>query len=193
MPPKAKFTREEIVSTALKIIEEQGKDALTARSLGAELGSSARPIFTVFNNMEEVQLAAEDMARRIYESYEDDCMKQENAFKGSGIGYIMFAAEHPRLFQLLFMTESKCIPDTANVLRGIDNYYDVILDTIVKEYGVSKKVAERIYLHLWIYSHGIASLIATNVCSFTQKEISELLSDAGAGIIKKVITENKND
>jgi len=49
VPPKAKFTKEEIVATALAIVKEQGIEALTARSLAKELDSSARPIFTVFS------------------------------------------------------------------------------------------------------------------------------------------------
>ena len=55
MPPKAKFSKEEIVTTALAMVKQQGIEALTARSLAKELGSSARPIFTVFASMEEVQ------------------------------------------------------------------------------------------------------------------------------------------
>ena len=55
MPPKPKFSREEIVQAALKIVSEKGVEALTAKELGQALGSSARPIFTVFKNMKEVQ------------------------------------------------------------------------------------------------------------------------------------------
>ena len=55
MPPKPKFTKEEIVTAALELVSEKGIEALTARELGVRLGSSARPIFTVFNSMEEVQ------------------------------------------------------------------------------------------------------------------------------------------
>lgn len=54
MPPKPKFTREEVVDTAIELIKDKGIEALTARELGAKLGSSARPIFTVFRNMEEL-------------------------------------------------------------------------------------------------------------------------------------------
>lgn len=55
MPPKPRFTREEIVAAALDIVSRQGIEALTARELGEVLGSSARPIFTVFRSMEELQ------------------------------------------------------------------------------------------------------------------------------------------
>ena len=55
MPPKAKFNRNEIIDTALCITREQGIEAVTARELGKRLGSSARPIFTVFESMDEVK------------------------------------------------------------------------------------------------------------------------------------------
>lgn len=57
MPPKPMFTREEIVQAALDIVSERGIEALTARELGVKLGSSARPLFTVFKNMEELHEA----------------------------------------------------------------------------------------------------------------------------------------
>lgn len=69
MPPKAKFTKEEIVEAALNIVREDGISNLTARALGSELGSSARPIFTVFQNMDEVQQAVIDSAKQLYADY----------------------------------------------------------------------------------------------------------------------------
>ena len=66
MPPKPKFSKEEIVSTALEIVREKGIEAVTARELGARLGSSARPIFTVFNSMEDVLHEILNSAKCIY-------------------------------------------------------------------------------------------------------------------------------
>ena len=44
MPPRAKFSREEIIKAGLDIVRENGLEALTARALGDKLGSSSRPI-----------------------------------------------------------------------------------------------------------------------------------------------------
>lgn len=52
MPPKFKFTREEIIQAALDLTRESGIAAVTARGLGAKLGSSVKPIFSLFENME---------------------------------------------------------------------------------------------------------------------------------------------
>lgn len=107
LPPKVKFSREEIIAAALDIVREGGMTALTARSLAARLGSSAKPVFGLFENMQEVQnevmLAANaeyqkflytEMMRGIYKPY-----------KASGMAYIAFARKEKELFKLLFMRD----------------------------------------------------------------------------------------
>ena len=191
MPPKAKFIKEEIISAAFNIVRREGMDALTARSLAEELGSSPRPIFTVFNNMEEVQFAVVSAARSLYGQYEDEGMNEANPFKGSGMGYLRFAAEQPKLFQLLFMKERGGVPDLENVLSHIDSYYDSIVESVITVYGFSRETAKSVYLHAWIYTHGIASLIATKVCKFTEDEISRMLDEVVGSIVKTFKAEGK--
>lgn len=41
MPPKPRFTKEEIIAAALNIVSENGLQALTAKSLGNALNASA--------------------------------------------------------------------------------------------------------------------------------------------------------
>ena len=189
MPPKAKFTKDEIVDAAFEIVRKEGFEALTARALGSALGSSPRPIFTVFNSMEEVQSEVILRARRLYESYEDREMSGENPFKGSGTGYIRFASEEPKLFQLFFMKEAENVPESDKVLKSIDGYYEKILNSVETEYGFDRETAERVYLHMWLYSHGIAVAIATKICSFTEEEISGMLTDVCSEKIKKIKRE----
>ena len=55
MPPKAKFTKKEVIAAALEMVKENGIENLTARALGERLGSSARPVFTLFDGMEEIK------------------------------------------------------------------------------------------------------------------------------------------
>ena len=69
MPPKPKFTKEEIVQTALEIVSQKGVEALTAKELGDALGSSARPIFTAFSSMKEVQDEVRAAAMLHFESF----------------------------------------------------------------------------------------------------------------------------
>ncbi len=186
MPPKAKFTKQEIIDAALEIIETDGIELLTARSLGERLGSSARPIFTTFNSMEEVISDTTAYANEIYTKYVEKGLKEALPFKGVGENYIKFASERPKLFQLLFMKESNNIPDMRTVLQGIESSYNKILNSIVSSYNVDHEQAKKLYLHIWIYSHGIAVLTATKVCEFTTEQVSEMLSDVFISILKRI-------
>ncbi|MDE5943576.1 MAG: WHG domain-containing protein [Clostridia bacterium] len=192
MPPKAKFERDEIIVGALEIVKEQGMSALTARALGQKLGSSPRPIFTVFDSMEEVQTEVIARAKVVYAKYVERGLGADIAFRGVGTQYILFALNEPKLFQLLFMSEQKTQPNISTVLPVIEEHYEEILSSIQNGYSVNKTNAERLYRHLWIYTHGIATLCATKTCSFTGEEISAMMTDVFISLMKKIKGE-END
>lgn len=184
MPPKSKFTKEEIIAAALQIASESGIEAVTARSVGERLGSSARPVFTVFKNMEEVIDGVKNAARKLYNKYIQEGLTEEIRFKGVGKAYIKFAAEQPKLFQMLFMSELP-VNTALNTLPVIDDNYDEIVSSITEQYGLDKDSALSIYSQLWIYTHGIASLLATKTIMFGAEEISERMTDIFIGLLTK--------
>ncbi len=184
MPPKAKFTKEEIIEAALEIVRSKGFPALTARALGAKLGSSARPIFTIFQSMEEVQQAVTCAAKAMYREYVQRGLADTPAFKGVGTQYILFSMNEPKLFQLLFMEERIDVPELSDVLPIIDESYDAILSSVKDGYGLTVETAEKLYRHLWIYTHGIATLCATKTCRFTGGEISTMMTEIFIGLLK---------
>lgn len=186
MPQKAKFSKKEIIDAAVSIVENTGLAALTARALGEKLGTSPRPIFTTFNNMDEVIKGVFDYANRLYQSYVATGLEQTPAFKGVGTAYITFAKEHPKLFQLLFMKEQTEVPDLNSVLGIIEDSYFEILNSITRSYNVDEKFAKKLYLHMWIYTHGIAVLTVNGMCRFSGEEISDMLSEVCKSLIKTV-------
>ncbi len=193
MPPKAKFTKAQITEAAFGILREEGMENLTARALGAKLGSSACPIFTAFANMEEVQQSAIAAAKALYKEYVEKGLSETSAFKGVGMQYIQFAVHEPKLFRRLFMTEQTTVPDFDRVLPLIDQSYAEILASITENYGVTNTAAQRLYSHLWIYTHGIASLCATKMCRFTEEEISDFLTEVFVSLLKKCKEEQNHD
>ncbi len=193
MPPRAKFTKEEIIEAAFNIVKTDGLEALTSRALGTRLGSSARPIFTVFQSMDEVQQAVIESAKALYKEYVDQGLMWEHPFKGVGTQYILFSIHEPKLFQLLFMTEQPSIPDLSGVLPLIEGSYEEILLSIQNDYGISECLAEKLYYHLWIYTHGIATLCATKMCRFTSEEISSMITEVCMSILKNIKESQSHD
>lgn len=191
MPPKAKFSKEEIINAGVNVLREQGLSAVTAREIGKYLNSSSRPIFTVFSSMTEVMWEIEEYARKIYTQYINAGLKSDIAFKGVGQAYIEFAQKEPKLFQLLFMKELSKDMGINKILPHIDNNYEIILKSITDNYNVTKDNAIKLYKHLWIYSHGIATLCATSMCKFSPEEIGIMLTEVFVSLLKNIIGGNK--
>ena len=184
MPPKAKFTKEQIAEAGLEIIRERGAEGLTARSLAKKLGSSACPIFTVYENMDEVFARTQKSAKAVYAEYIRKGLSENPAFKGVGTQYIAFAREEPKLFQLLFM--SKTNGNVENFLPLIDDNYELILRSVREPYALSEEDAQNLYTHLMIYTHGIATLVARKVVAFTDGNIDVMLTEVFTGLLKQI-------
>ena len=177
MPPKPKFTREEIVDAALSIVSEQGVDALTARELGERLGSSARPIFTVFKNMEEVQAEVRAAAMRRFETFapadEDGDMP---LFKQVGVRMVRFGLQEPKLYQLLFMQENRGANSFDDVFGALGTAADLCIDVLCRDYALSRAEARALFEAVWIYTFGVGALCATGVCRFSEERLSQMLT-----------------
>ena len=184
MPPKARFTKEQITQAALAVVSQKGVQALTAKELGAALGTSTTPIFTVFSSMEEVEKAMVEAAKAIYKGYVEKGLKQEIPFRGVGEQYVRFAVNEPKLFQLLFTSETATSLDC--VIPTLDENYGKILDSLMLTYGLDQVIAEQLYRHLWIYTHGIACLCATKTCQFSKQEIRDMMSKVFLSLLKNV-------
>lgn len=178
MPPKFKFTREEIIQEALDLTRKNGISAVTARALGERLHSSVKPIFGQFKNMEEVQKEV------LKASYALSCTRMQELmesgeyppYKASGIAYIRFAKEEPELFKLLYMR------DRSNESFDDKIYMKPLMEEVQKNLDLSEDDAYLFHLEMWIFVHGIAVMTATSYLEWDMDKVSEVLSDAYMGL-----------
>ena len=176
MPPKPKFTKEEIVQTALEIVSQKGVEALTAKELGDALGSSARPIFTVFNSMKEVQEEVRAAAMHRFERFAEQKLPDMPLFKQVGMQMVLFGAKEPKLYQLLFMQENRNAVSFDDVFGELGPTAETCIGLIREEYGMSVEQAKLLFENVWIYTFGIGALCATRVCQFSEEKLGRMLS-----------------
>ena len=176
MPPKPKYTREEIIAAALELVSENGMSALTARDLGARLGTSARPIFTAFKSMEEVQNEVVQAAMSCFEKYAHKADSNEPIFKQVGMQMILFAKEEPNLYQLIFMSAQETARTFEDIYAHLGPVAEECLDVIEKTHGLSRVDAKTLFEHVWIHTFGIGALCATGMCDFSLEKISQMLT-----------------
>ena len=191
MPPKFKFTREEIIQEALDLTRKNGISAVTARALGERLHSSVKPIFGQFKNMEEVQKEV------LKASYALSCTRMQELmesgeyppYKACGIAYIRFAKEEPELFKLLYMR------DRSNESFDDKIYMKPLMEEVQKNLDLSEDDAYLFHLEMWIFVHGIAVMTATSYLEWDMDKVSEVLSDAYMGLkyrfSERTLSDNK--
>lgn len=171
-----KIQKEDIVNATLEIVKESGMDNVQARNIVKKLNCSTQPIFYQFTNMEELKKEVLQKAMEVYRKYMTVNEKESYPYKQMGQGYIKFAKEEPKLFQLIFMSPNNLT--TKNFMSHDKKVCKDLFKYLEDVTGISSK--ERIYsfhLRMWTFTHGIATIITTGTCDISDKQISEMLDD----------------
>ena len=176
MPPKPKFTKEELTQAAFEITRRNGIDSIVARNLGKTLKIAASTIFTHFNSMEEHKETIIFKARTLYNQYVEEGLKMTPPLKGFGVQYIKFAMEEPNLFSVLFMQRQKNYDYVDFIVD--EGHYEKVLSSVENTFGINRQQSESLYHNLWAYAHGLAVMSATGVCSFSIEVIAGMLGMA---------------
>ena len=182
MPPRVKFTKEEIVEAALRVTREGGIDSLTARSLAAELGASTRPMFTYFETVDELKHEVHEAAKGIYKTYIERGLAEPVPFLGVGQNTIRFAREEPELFRLLFLQK----PDGADggAAEALAFSQDLVRDSIMGIYKMDAYEADCYYRNLWLIAFSFCAMIAAGECPYTDEQMSAMFTEVSLAVCK---------
>jgi hypothetical protein len=196
MPPKKRFDQETVINAAFQVLRKAGFQAVTARSVASELGSSTTPIYWVMESMDKVEGALRQKTFNLMAEYQ---VKKytENVFINMAIGYVNFARQEPRLFQFLQLEHQIPLnPAEDGELGGrissilgekppYENYFGKI----------DQKSMDELTLQSWIFTHGLAVAVSTGMLKFdSEKEIEDLLMTAGSAFYKNQLeNQEKKD
>lgn len=189
MPPKPKFTREEVVNKAIDFIRQYGIDELTTRALGEYMGSSARPIFTLFRNMDELICEIKKQVYILFYSYREKTDSNEPMFKRAGMQMVLFGKYEKKLYQLIFMKESINAHSFDDVFQYLGTIAKDCIEYLEKSFSLSEKEARFVFDNVWIYTYGVGTLLATDMCDFSENELSSMLAFS----FKATIAQLKKD
>ena len=175
MPTKIKISKEMILDNAFEIVRKHGIEKLSNRELAKKLKCSIRPIYYQFENAEELQKALyKKIEKYFYKFLLDNMDDNIPKYKQVGINYIKFAKKEKKLFQILFMNEVGLTPD-AFVSKEKEDYKEI--EKLIKiSTNLEDKDTKDFHTKMWIFAHGIATLVANNTISLTDEQIEKLLS-----------------
>ena len=184
MAPKNKFTKEEMVEAALRVVRANGIDALTAKTMADALGTSTQPIFTAFGSMDGIKKEVYAAAIRVYDRYTDAGLKERIPFFGVGMQYIRFAREEPELYRLLFLTRAQ--DKSFSAMQSMQHLQSLVRPTLMHIYRITEQEADLYFRDLWFVVHSLSTLIVTGDCPYSDREIGQILTGVSISICKSI-------
>ena len=162
-----------IVNTALLMVKKNGWDSINARSLAKELGMSTKPLYRIFTGMDEIKKDLYEAIYKIYDEFINKRIDNKNALVTLCVAYVEFAKENKNLFTCLFLSNNLNWKSVDDVLNEKWNQSTII--NLVNKHGYSFENAKNLFMHIWTYANGLATLIATNDIEIDDKEIIKKL------------------
>ena len=163
------ITKENIVKGAVKLINDNGWLNLNARSLAKQLGISTKPSYRIYNNMDEIKKDVLIEINRQYDEFINSKIDSKKALLTLCIAYVEFANDYKNLFCSLFLSDNLKWKKIEDVFDEKWNQSTII--NLVNKHGFSFEEAKELFLHMWLYSNGLATLIATNQIKLDEEKI----------------------
>lgn len=173
--PKQVVTQEMIVNSAMEITREKGFESVNARSVADFMGRSVQPIYSYFQNMDELKDALYIKAKEFYDAF-IQANADMSSLESMGEANIKFAKQETNLFRLLFLTKLNFFHSFYDIYKkmGIES----VAYGIATEYDISYEEASEIYVMMIVFTHGIATMLATGAAQVKDEEIRNMLKEA---------------
>ncbi|PHR69538.1 MAG: TetR family transcriptional regulator [Arcobacter sp.] len=161
--------KEELLQEALKIIQEDGVEAVTLQALGNRLGTSRSAIYRHFSSksdlMDNVMMygfeSFDSLITPIFELKDKDVIERLNLM---GKTYMHFAIDNPNLFRMLFgerykdLREDNCDLNDEDQANGYHSLINLIIEAQEKNIFQKKDDALVITQTVHAMIHGLTIL-----------------------------------
>ena len=183
MPPKAKITKDMIVDAAFEIVRSECVENINARTVSEKLNCSTQPVMYHFATIEALKKTVYAKADRYHSEYLMHIHNpQKGVMLGIGLNYIRFAIEEPHLFRFLFQSDGFNGTTLPEMIDDAE-LMPVILAMQEAVGGGSIEQVKEIFLTVFLFVHGYASLIANNSLAYDEDLIEVHLERAYHGAI----------
>ena len=185
MPPKEKVSRVMVLNAAFEMTREIGFENVTARKLAQRLNSSTQPIFRAYENMDMLK---EDLFYKSAEMFSDHMLKARTKGKPvyltMGLAYIELARKEKFLFKLIADIEEYDTSDIHEFLQQGD--CNELLEKLPGSEKLSAERKKEVFRMVWMFTHGVATLVTGKRVDMDQAEIEDMLRKAYEGFLKVI-------
>ncbi len=180
--PKQRITKEMILEVAFKLARENGYEQVVVKNIAAEMGCSVQPIYSYFSNMDALKQAVVGAAMQFYNGFIYSRVDNDRVLQSMARANVAFAKYETNLFKLLFLQK-------LNGLNSFNDIYEWMGDKqatrrLAEELLLPEEKIKQVYVMLIVFTHGVATMIATGGANISDEESADILERAYEAFIK---------
>ncbi len=185
--PKQRITKAMVVNAAFEIARDSGMEQVMVKNIADKIGCSVQPIYSYCENMDglrrDVNAKINDFIRNYISTHADG----DDFFAGTGKAYIRLAKEEPHLFKAFILHRRDNIASLSDLYRSETN--PRMAQLIADNLNISISQAEKLHLHMLIYTIGIGTIFSVTTPGISADEIYEQQEMAYRAFLDQVRSE----
>ncbi|MCF8051921.1 MAG: TetR/AcrR family transcriptional regulator [Desulfobacterales bacterium] len=188
MPPKQRFSYEDVVEAAFAVVRREGWQGLSARAIAKELNASTRPIYDHLKSMRHIE---EEVVKKALTYFVEFISRDRTGDRwlDQALGYVLFADQERHLFRCI--NDEKHIQAQKKFARTHWDKLDEQLSADPRFKGRSKAERDRIRIARWFMIHGLSFLVSNGWILLPREEKSVLSEQVGMPLLDFLRTANQ--
>jgi len=179
--------KEAVLDAARKLCFAEGVDGVSARKIAREVGCSATAIYLYYRNIDDVLHHLRMEGHALLAEYfrgVDHSLSPIDRLRETGRAYYRFGIEHPKYYELMFLSRFKDAPPREFVQQEV--FTLLLVRDVVKEAMDARAIRTDVdpmtlANALWSQVHGVTSLAISGLLILTapgrEHELVEVVLD----------------
>ena len=169
MAGKSIIDKETLLKYAVKMVEQKGIESINGRDLAAQAGISTKPIYRIYKSLDDLKVDVNEIIKKEYDEFIMKRVDNKNALITVCVAYVEFAGMHKNYFKCMFLSNNLRWTSIDDVLNEKWNQSTII--NLVNKHNLTFDEAKNLFMNVWLYANGLATLIASNELVIDNKEI----------------------
>lgn len=183
-----KFTKKLILKAAFDLLRKQGACRFSAKNIARQLGSSVQPLYSEFDNMEELE---NDLFECLFFYFVNKVCLSKRADENSkvldpivamGLNYLDFAKNESKLYQAIYVRKFVRRYSVKECLRDVFNHF---VSSTTKYEGLNEKEINKLFSGMLVLITGLAFLLSSEIIYLTKEQQIDFLERMIPAILRK--------
>ena len=185
MPPKQRFSPQDVIEAAFRVVRKQGWDGFSARTIATELKSSTRPIYDYFQSMENIEAEVVKKALAYFVEFINQ-KRTGDKWLDQALGYVLFASKEKHLFRCI--NDERHTPFQKQFAKQHWAELGEKLSEDERFQDLPDEIKQKVRVARWFFVHGLAYLIANGWLEAPTSEESKFSDEMGSliEILRKI-------